>query len=117
MNLLQHVLVKRIERIYRLRLLYGIHLAIYGTVVVFSMLCTTTSQWQSASLLLMLWLPVLVVHTVAQSWYEHHERRMSYALVPVKPFNRYTVPVQLYDENGQPMRGDHDHIDYLPPPR
>ena len=111
--MLQHVLVKRIERVYRLRLLYGIHIAIYGTVLILSMLCMSAAQWQSVSILLMLWLPLLVVHTIAQSWYERRERRVSYALVPIKPFNRYTMPVQLYDENGNPIRSDHDHIDYL----
>ncbi len=108
--MLQGVLVKRIERIYRLRLIYGLHLAAYGlALIVFFLTYTPTNL----SLPLALWLPLILAHTTLQSWYELRARCYSYQPVPIENLRRYHLPIDLYDEQGNPVNNG---LDRLPRP-
>jgi hypothetical protein len=104
---LQHVLVQRIERLYRLRLVYGLHLALFGMVMVFVAFSIPT---QNAVLLLLLWLPAMVAHTGIHSLVELRERCFSYAPAPAQTFNYQAFPVDVYDEQGNLVSGKHDHL-------
>ena len=97
----QYRLVKRIERIYRWRRIYALHLALYGALLVLGVIATDPSHWHETALLLMLWLPMLMLHTAAQSLYELRER----CAQPV-PIPRFNVPVEVYDEDGKPIQSD-----------
>ncbi|MFN8449625.1 MAG: hypothetical protein U0521_13830 [Anaerolineae bacterium] len=62
------MLVKQIERTYRLRLLYALHLALYGVLLIVSGLAAVQSPHeQTALLFVILWLPTIAAHTAAQS--------------------------------------------------
>ena len=89
----QYGLVKRIERINRLRFLYALHLTLYGV--------------------LMVWLPLLLTHTTAQTIVELRDRCTTNQPIPLQAINRYTLPVILYDEQGNPIGGE-DQRNYLP---
>ncbi len=110
-------MIKRIERIYRLRLLYALHLTLYGTLMVLGVLTIDPTQWQTMMLVGMLWLPLLLAHTTAQTVLELRQRcAPAYQPVPAQPFNRYALPVILYDEQGKPIVGDDSmtKMNYLP---
>ncbi len=103
--MLQQQVIQRIEQIYRLRLLYGVNLALYGILLVVSAL-SSPDHWQSAALMVMTWLPVILLHTTLQSLIELRERRTAYVPIPVPAFNYRAIPVQLYDENGNLLRSE-----------
>ena len=105
MALLQHLMIRRIEQINRLRLFYGAHLALYG-VVLFGCAISTAEGWQGAALMVMIWLPVILMHTALQSVVELRERRTAYVPVPVQAFNYRAMPVQVYDEDGNLVRSE-----------
>jgi hypothetical protein len=111
--LLQHLMIQRIEQLHRLRLLYGIHLALYGALLTVWAL-STPDHWQGAALTLMIWLPVILLHTALQSLLEFRERRLAYAPVPVRSFNYRAMPVQVYDEDGNPMVSSEPTLSLLP---
>jgi hypothetical protein len=114
--LLQQIVIKRIERLYRLRLFYGVHLAVFGMALILCALNTTVPyRLNSAALVLMVWLPVLLLHTAAQSYYELRERCAAYEPVPAPVFNRAMLPVDIYDEDGKLVSGGEPRIDLLPP--
>lgn len=99
--MLQDLLVKRIERIHRLRLLYIFHLALYGVLLVLCGLAAVGSPgWNNALLIVILWLPTVAAHTAAQSLVEMRERFVAYAPAPIQPFNYQSLPVDIYDEDG-----------------
>lgn len=103
--------MKRIERLYRLRLIYGLHLALYGMILVLGVLAVNPVNWHNAALILTLWLPILLAHTAAQSLYELRERCAVYVPVPVERLKRFNTPVDLYDEHGRPISNS-DKMDY-----
>lgn len=105
MNVLQGVLVKRIERIYRLRLIYGVHLAVYGLALMIFLLAYIhdPTDGQNLILPLALWLPLILAHTTLQSWYELRTRCFSYEPVPIENLRGYRLPIDLYDEQGNPV--------------
>jgi hypothetical protein len=110
--LLQQVLVQRIERLYRLRLVYSLHLALFGTMLV-GVTFADPAHWQNAFLLLIIWLPALMAHTAAHSVIELRERCVAYAPAPAPAFNYQALPVDVYDEQGNLVSGG-DKIDLLP---
>ena len=112
--MLQDMLVKHIDRIHRLRLLYAFHLALYGALLIVCGLAAVGSPgWNNALLIVILWLPTIAAHTAAQSLVETRERcRLAYAPVPRQPFNYRALPVQIYDEQGRLVTDD--KIDLLP---
>lgn len=100
------MLVKRIERTYRLRLLYALHLALYGALLIVSGLAAVQSpQGQTALLLAILWLPTIAAHTAAQSLVEIRQRCVTYAPARIQPFNYRALPVDIYDEQGNCVGG------------
>ncbi len=103
------MLVKRIARTYRLRILFGLHLALYGTLLAS---CAIVPS-QTVALLLLLWLPLILGHTAAHSLHELRERSAAYVPVPVTSFNPPRYPVIIYDEDGRRVPDD-EHIDCLP---
>ena len=114
--MLQSRLIKRIERIYRLRMLYALHLTIYGTLMVLGVLTVDPSRWQMMMFVGLAWLPVLLAHTTAQTVMELRER-CTPAYQPISPpLNRYALPIILYDEQGNPIGGDDSlsKMNYLP---
>jgi hypothetical protein len=115
--LLQSRLIKRIERIYRLRLLYALHITLYGTLMVLGVLTVDPSRWQMMMFVGLAWLPVLLAHTTAQTVLELRERRTPvYQPIPMQSLNRYALPIILYDEQGNPVGGDDslNKMNYLP---
>jgi hypothetical protein len=107
--------VKKIEHIYRMRLLYALHLTLYGTLMVLGVLTVDPVSWQKAGLVMMLWLPLLLAHTTAQTVLELRQRYAPNQPVPLPAFNRYTLPVILYDEQGHPIGStDDQRMNYLP---
>jgi hypothetical protein len=115
--LLQSRLIKRIERIYRLRLLYALHITLYGTLMVLGVLTVDPSRWQMMMFVGLAWLPVLLAHTTAQTVLELRERcAPAYQPIPMQPLNRYALPVILYDEQCNPLNGDDSlsKMNYLP---
>ena len=112
--MLQYGLVKRIERINRLRFLYALHLALYGVLMVLGVLTVDPTRWQTMGLVLMVWLPLLLTHTTAQTMLELRERSTTNQPVPLQSLNRYALPVILYDEKGNPIGGDDQKMNYLP---
>jgi hypothetical protein len=107
--LLQHQLIQRIERVYRLRLVYSLHLALFGLILV-GVALVDSAYWQNAFLMALLWLPVIVGHTAAQSFIELRERCVSYAPAPIQPFNYQALPVDVYDEQGNIIDGDRNGV-------
>lgn len=100
--MLQQVVIQRIVRISRLRLLYGGHLALFGLALVVGALGSTDpTRLASAALLLMTWLPVLLLHTAVQAYYELRERCVLLEPEPALPFERALLPVAIYDEDGK----------------
>ncbi len=95
--MLQHVLIQRIERLYRLRLLYAAHLALYGMTLA----CYILTPAQPTLLLLLIWLPLVVAHTAAQTVLELRERCTVYQPIPALALSRPTPPVVIYDEDGR----------------
>ncbi len=116
--MLQQVVIKRIERIFRLRLFYGLHLALFSLVLA---LCALSSadplHLQNAALALMTWLPVLLLHTVVQAYYEVRARCAPFEPVPAPSFSRAMLPVDVYDEDGNLVSASENRIDFLLPPR
>ena len=111
--MLQHVLVKRIERLYRLRFIYGLHLTLYGFALALSAFTvSTTFHWQ----LLVVWFTLLLAHTAAHSLYEKRERCLVYAPVPTQIFKHTMLPVDLYDEQGNRIPNEREN-GALPSPR
>ena len=105
--MLQDLLVKRIDRIYRLRLLYAFHLALYGALLILCGLAAVGSpQWHNALLIVILWMPTIAAHTAAQSLVEMRERCLAYAPVPRPSFDYRALPVDIYDEHGNRVSGD-----------
>lgn len=114
--MLQQIVLKRIERLYRLRLLYGVHLAVFGTALVWCALNAGVAyRLNTAALGLMIWLPVLLLHTVVQSFYELRERCTPYESVPMPIMSRAMLPVDIYDEDGKLVSRNDARIDLLPP--
>ena len=100
------MLVKRIERTYRLRLFYALHLALYGVLLIVSGLAAVQSPHdQTALLFVILWLPTIAAHTAAQSLVELRQRCVAYAPARVQPFNYRALPVDIYDEQGKRIGG------------
>jgi hypothetical protein len=95
-------MIQRIEQLYRLRLLYGVHLALYGVLLIVCAFSAADGS-QSAALMVMIWLPLILLHTALQSLLELRERRIAYAPVPARVFNYGVMPVQIYDEDGNPV--------------
>lgn len=117
--MLQNELVKRIERINRLRLFYAAHLALYGVLLAGCGLIAVAApaHWQTAALALLLWLPLVLAHTALQTLYEARERCITeYQLAPAKAMPQALLPVDLYDEDGN-LLGSGDQFTLLPPPR
>ena len=117
--MLQDQIVKRIDQINRLRLLYAGHLALYGVMLACSALVAAfyPAYWQLAALGLLLWLPLMLGHTMLQTVYEARQRCTTDQLVPAEAFNRTPMlPVDLYDEQGNLLRSG-DQFTLLPPPR
>lgn len=118
--MLQHILVRRIERIYRLRLLYGLHLTVFGMAALVVALAGA-AYWHDGLLALILWLPTLVAHTAAQSLVELRQRCVVYEPAPVQAFNYQALPVDVYDEHGNVVgvagseRSTHGERDFLLP--
>jgi len=123
-------LIKRIERIYRLRLIYGTHAAIYGLLLAVFVLtyAADTSSMRGTNLnnlggVLLFWLPILLAHTGFQVYIElrehavrqlfEHERSLCYESSPAEKLKRFDLPVDFYDENGNPISGD-QKIDFFP---
>jgi hypothetical protein len=98
-------MIQRIEQISRLRLFYGAHLALYGVGLI-ACAMSAAQGWQGAALMVMVWLPIILLHTALQSLVELRERRAAYVPVPVQVFNFRAMPVQVYDENGNPVSGE-----------
>lgn len=116
--MLQQVVIQRIVRIYRLRLLYGVHLALFGLVMVLCALnASAPAQLTNVTLVLMTWLPVLLLHTAVQTYNELRERFTPFEQVPAPAFSRVMLPVDLYDEDGNLINGGDNHVDLLPRPR
>jgi hypothetical protein len=114
---LQHRVIERIEQLQRLRLLYGAHLALYGIGLVFCALsASATDRWLDAALMVMIWLPVVLLHTALQSLLELRERRAVCAPAPVRAFNYNAMTVQIYDEDGNPVASAEPKISLLPRP-
>ena len=65
--MLQSRFIKRIERIYRLRLFYALHLTLYGTLMVLGVLTVDPARWQMMMFVGLAWLPLLLAHTTAQT--------------------------------------------------
>jgi hypothetical protein len=101
------MLIQRIERLYRLRLVYGLHLALFGLIMVCIGFAVPA---QNALLLLLLWLPALVAHTGAQSLFELRERCAVYIPVPAHAFNYQALPVEVYDEQGNVISAERDNL-------
>lgn len=111
--MLQGMLIKRIEHVHRLRLLYALHLALYGILLIVCGLAAVSSAgWNNALLIVILWLPTIAAHTAAQSLVETRERCLAYAPIPRQTFDYRALPVQIYDEQGRPVTND--QIDLLP---
>jgi len=118
---LQDQIVKRIEYLNRLRLFYAAHLALYGVLLAGSALVAAfdPAHWQVAALVLLLWLPLVLCHTMLQTVYEARQRCTVYQLAPAsaEAFNRTPMlPVDLYDDQGN-LLGSGDKFTLLPPPR
>jgi ABC-type multidrug transport system permease subunit len=113
---LQGVLVKQIERIYWSRLIYGLHLAVYGLALMVFLLTYAhdSTNWQGMIVPLMLWLPLVLMHTTLQSFYELRARCMTYEPVPLENFSRYALTIDLYDEQGNRVESG---MELLPRPR
>ncbi|MEP7292801.1 MAG: hypothetical protein ABI835_13545 [Chloroflexota bacterium] len=118
--MLQHEMVNRIERVSRLRLIYGAHLTLYGVMLACYALVAAfdPAHWQLAALVLMVWLPMMLGHTALQTIYEAKERCATETqFAPAKALNRATLlPVDLYDEDGNLLRSG-EPFTLLPPPR
>lgn len=118
--MLQHEMVNRIERMTRLRVFYGAHLmffgvllACYGLVVAFAPV-----HWHTAALVLLLWLPLMLVHTALQTIYEARQRCVTeYQFAPTTVNSPQMLPVDLYDEQGNLLRSGEPFTFTLPPPR
>lgn len=109
--MLQGMLVKRIERIHRLRLLYVFHVALYGVLLIVCGLAAVGSPgWNNALLIVVLWLPTIAAHTAAQSLIETRERCLAYAPIPRQSFDYRALPVDIYDEQGRRVPGDHENL-------
>ena len=73
------------------------------------------THWQMMMFVALAWLPVLLAHTTAQTVLELRQRcAPAYQPVPLQPLNRFTLPVVLYDEQGNPIAGGEDRMNYLP---
>jgi hypothetical protein len=83
--------------------------------MVLGVLTVDPARWQTMGLVLMIWLPLLLTHTTAQTVLELRERCTTNTPVQLPAFNRYTLPVILYDEKGNPI-GDEpvNKMNYLP---
>lgn len=118
--MLQHEMVNRIERMTRLRLLYSAHLVFYGVMLVCYALVVAfaPAHWHAAVLALLLWLPVLLVHTALQTIYEARQRcATEYQFAPATVNSPQLLPVDLYDEEGNLLRSGEPFTFTLPPPR
>jgi hypothetical protein len=118
-SVLQDQIVKRIDHLNHLRLLYAVHLALYGVMLAGSALVAAfaPAHWQLAVLGLLLWLPLMLSHTMLQTLYEARQRCTTYQLAPAEAFNRTPMlPVDLYDDQGN-LLGSGDQFTLLPPPR
>lgn len=117
--MLQDQIVKRINHLNRLRLFYAAHLALYGGMLACYALVVALAPayWQLAFGVLLLWLPLVLCHTLVQTVFEARERCTVYQLVPAESFNRMPMlPVDLYDEQGNVL-GSGEKFTLLPPPR
>ncbi|MCC6804110.1 MAG: hypothetical protein IT319_14605 [Anaerolineae bacterium] len=110
--MLQDMIIKQIDHIHRLRLLYTFHLALYGVLLIVCGLAAIGSPaWNNALLMVILWLPTIAAHTAAQSLVETRARCLAYAPVPRQPFNYRALPVDIFDEQGRLVTND--RIDLL----
>ena len=101
--MLQDQVIKRIDRLNRLRLFYAGHLALYGVMLACYALIIAfaPAHWQFAALGMLLWLPLMLGHTAWQTYYEARQRCTVYQLAPAEAFNRTPLlQVDLYDEQG-----------------
>ncbi len=110
--MLQSIVVKRIERVYRLRMLFVIHLALYGLALIALTVINLNEPLGWGSLVIAIWLPLLLAHAIAQTFYELRER-CAYQPQPAEAFRPTLRPVDLYDEQGNPV-GDGQSLDFLP---
>lgn len=118
--MLQHEMVNRIERMTRLRLLYSAHLVFYGVMLACYVLVVAfaPAHWHTAALALLLWLPLMLVHTVLQTIYEARQRcATEYQFAPATVSSPQMLPVDLYDEQGNLLRSGEPFTFTLPPPR
>lgn len=113
--MLQHLVIERIEQLYRLRLLYGVHLVLYGVGLVICAI-NAADHAQSVALMVMIWLPIILLHTALQSLLELRERRAVYAPVPLRSFSHNAMPVQIYNEDGSPVTSAEPKLSLLPRP-
>jgi hypothetical protein len=89
-----------------------VHLALYGVLLI---ACALSAEgWQGVALMVMVWLPVILLHTALQSVLELRERRAAYAPIQVQKFNYRVMPVQVYDEDGNPVSSE-PKLNLLPP--
>lgn len=104
----QNIIVQQVERYQRLRLLYAIHLGLYGLLLASIGIVTgiQPGMWQLMLLVALAWLPFVLLHTAAQSVLELRQRCAAYAPVPVSAFSRAVLPVDLYDEDGNLITGE-----------
>ncbi len=110
--MLQSIVVKRIERVYRLRMLFVFHLALYGLALI---VLTAVSLRQPVSwlgIMIAVWLPLLLAHALFQSLYELRERCVDQPQ-PAEAFSPALRPVDLYDEQGN-LVGEEQALDFLP---
>ncbi len=110
--LLQSIVVKRIERVYRLRMLFVLHLALYGLALIVLTAVSLNQPLGWIGLLIAVWLPLLLTHAIFQSLYELRER-CAYQPQLAGAFRPALRPVDLYDEQGNPV-GDEQTLDFLP---
>ncbi len=106
------MLVKRVERGYRLRMLFVLHLALYAVALVALTLANAGDPMRGTGVLITLWLPLILAHTAAHMLYELRERCTPQAQ-PAEVFRMTLRQVDLYDEQGNPVTSD-AKIDFLP---
>lgn len=110
--MLQSIVVKRIERVYRLRTLFVLHLAVYGLALIALTAVSLRQPIGWIGILIAIWLPLLLAHALLQTLYELRER-CAYQPQPAEAFRPTLRAVDLYDEQGN-LVSETQALDFLP---